>query len=89
MKYLFISFLVTIIFVFLLTSRLVRIIPGVTAVEFVGGCQIEYHDKTTQPNITLVFACPRFDAIKFWPLPFQQPWEEETFPFPKNHGLIS
>jgi hypothetical protein len=32
---------------------------------------------TTQPVRPLVLACPRVDAIRLWPLPVQQPWEED------------
>jgi hypothetical protein len=27
----------------------------------------------------LVLACPRMDMLKFWPLPVQQPWYEDSF----------
>ena len=31
----------------------------------------------SQPEQTLVLACPRIDAIRLWPLPLEQPWDED------------
>ena len=31
----------------------------------------------SQPMRTLVLACPGVDAIRLWPMPMQQPWEED------------
>jgi hypothetical protein len=77
LKVFFLAFLTTILLVFLLASRAEEIIPGVTAVRLVTGCQVEFYDIHTQPVFTTVLACPRVDSIRLWPLPFLQPWYEE------------
>ena len=32
---------------------------------------------TIQPLRTLALACPGIDYIRLWPLPIQQPWDED------------
>jgi hypothetical protein len=76
-KVFFLAFLVTVLLVLLLASRISRPVSGVIEVSLVAGCQVEFHDIHTQPVFTTVLACPRVDSIRLWPLPFLQPWYEE------------
>jgi hypothetical protein len=77
LKAFFLAFLVTVLLVFLLASRINRPISGVTEVKLVADCQVEFYDIHTQPVFTTVLACPRTDSIRLWPLPFLHPWYEE------------
>jgi hypothetical protein len=40
-------------------------------------CELWDDLPPSQPVRTLVLACPGVDAIRFWPLPVQQPWEKD------------
>jgi hypothetical protein len=73
----FISFIISLALGYaLLATRTSDIVPGATAIELVGRCQLIFFDTRLQPMNTLVLACPRHDMIRLWPLPVQQPWFE-------------
>jgi hypothetical protein len=80
-----IVFLVTI----LLLSRSEQIKPVVTTIKLVAGCQLDFFDRTIQPNNTLVLACPGKDYVRLWPLPVMQPWFEDWLetPTPMENSL--
>jgi hypothetical protein len=40
----------------------------------IGACVVEWY----QVRGILVFACPRMDTIKLWPLPMEQLWFEDA-----------
>jgi hypothetical protein len=50
---------------------------GVTSMDLVVRCQIDFLDKNVQPFFTVVYACPGKDYIRLWPLPVMQPWFED------------
>lgn len=80
-----ISFLAPVLLTLLLVSRSKEIVPGVTAVRLVGGCQVELYDTSAQPVFTVAFSCPGVDTIRLWPLPVLQDWQEKPDPIP---GLV-
>jgi hypothetical protein len=60
-----------------LTFRTYQLIKNAWATRLVADCELWEVLPLSQPTRTLVLACPGVDAIRFWPLPVQQPWEED------------
>jgi hypothetical protein len=78
-KAFWLSFLITLLLSLFLASRTYELIPGVTAMRLIKGCELDFfHDTRLQPVFTVALACPRVDYIRLWPLPIKQPWSEET-----------
>jgi hypothetical protein len=78
-KAFWLSFLITSFLASFLASRTYQLIPGVTAMKLINGCELDFfHDTSLQPVFTVALACPRVDYIRLWPLPIKQPWSEET-----------
>lgn len=46
-------------------------------IKLIAGCELWDIVPPSQPERTLVLACPRMDGIRLWPLPLQQPWVED------------
>jgi hypothetical protein len=61
----------------LLTIKISQPIPGATAIELVGRCDLVYIDTRLQPFVTIVLNCPGVDSMRLWPLPIKQPWSED------------
>jgi len=73
-----ISFIVTLIVGYLVLSiNIDRSVPGASAIELIGRCNLILFDTRLQPVNTLVFGCPRMDMFRLWPLPIQHPWFED------------
>ena len=74
---LFVSLITTLQLFSVLTARSYQLTEDAWATELVADCELWDILPPSQPVRTLVLACPRVDAIRFWPLPVQQPWEED------------
>jgi hypothetical protein len=61
----------------ILTSRTYQLTEHARATQLVVGCELWDVVPPSQTTRTVVLACPGVDAIRLWPLPVQQPWEEE------------
>ena len=71
-------FVITTIQLFsVLTARSYKLTEDAWVTELVAECELWDVLPPSQPVRTLVLACPGVDAIRFWPLPVQQPWEED------------
>ena len=60
-----------------LTARSYQLTEDAWATELVAGGELWDVLSPSQPARTLVLACPGVDAIRVWPMPVQQPWEED------------
>jgi hypothetical protein len=58
-----------------LTSRTYQLAEDARATQLFADCELWDIVPPSQPTRTLVLACPGVDAIRFWPLPVQQPWD--------------
>ena len=63
----------------ILAARTTYPVDGVTTIRLVGRCELDYFDNTAQPVHTLALACQGIDYIRLWPLPVQQPWDEDLW----------
>jgi hypothetical protein len=71
-------FLIIALVSLMIVLNMKEISPGVTTIQLVGNCEIEIYSGSVQRVFTAVFACPRTDMIRFWPLPVVQPWFEKS-----------
>lgn len=56
--------------------RVYQLTENARITQFVADCELWDILPPSQPTRTLVLACPGVNAIRFWLLPVQQPWEE-------------
>jgi hypothetical protein len=75
-KKLLIGFVIGFLIGAVVLGRIYEQRPGTFIIELVR-CQVEIYNPPAQPVTTVVFACPRVDAIRFWPIPVVQPWYED------------
>ena len=70
-------FVITTIQLFsVLTARSYQLTEDALGHRLVADCELWDVLPPSQPVRTLVLACPGVDAIRLWPLPVQQPWDE-------------
>jgi hypothetical protein len=74
---LLVSVITTIQLFSVLTARSHKLTEDAWVTELVADCELWDVLPPSQPVRTLVLACPGVDAIRLWPLPVQQPWEED------------
>jgi hypothetical protein len=60
----------------ILRTKSYKLTEDAWVTELVADCELWDVLPPSQPERTLVLACPGVDAIQFWPLPVQKPWEE-------------
>jgi hypothetical protein len=60
-----------------LTARSYQLTEDAWATQLIAECELWDVLPSSQPVRTLVLACPGVDALCFWSLPVQQPWEED------------
>jgi len=60
-----------------LTSRTYQLTEDAWATQLVANCELWVVLPPSQSVRTLVLACSGEDPIRVWPLPAQQPWEED------------
>ena len=58
-------------------SRTYQLTENANSLELVADCKLWDIFPPSQPSRTLVLACPGVDAIRLWPLPVEQPWDED------------
>ena len=61
-----------------LTSSTYQLTEDARATRLIADCELWDVFPPSQPVRTLVLACSGVDAIRFWPLPVQQPWDEDA-----------
>ena len=76
-KAIWLSFLITLLLVLFLASRIEQPVAGATSVKLIAGCSLDVLDTRLQPVFTVALACPRTDYIRLWPLPIKKPWFED------------
>ena len=54
-----------------------KVMDGIYTVDFLGICNFDFYDRSVLPQCTIGFHCPRFDYMKIWPFPIEQPWDGE------------
>jgi hypothetical protein len=57
-----------------LDARTFSPIEGITAMNLVSGCQLQYYTPPAQPEDKLLLACPGMDTMRLRPWPVEQPW---------------
>ena len=51
-----------------LDARMFSPIEGITTMDLVGGCQLQYYYPPAQAGDTLLLTCPGIDTMQLWPL---------------------
>jgi hypothetical protein len=70
-------FVITTIQLFsVITARSYKLTEDAWVTKLVADCELWDVLSPSQLVRTLFLACRGVDAIRFWPLPVQQPWEE-------------
>ena len=70
------SFVITVLILLFLSSRIEQPLPGLTRIELVVGCQMNLFDTRLQPAFTVTLDCPSVDSIRLWPFPILLEWDE-------------
>ena len=71
-------FLIALICIWALISpNSYKVTDGIYTIDLLGFCQFDVYDTTILPEVTIVYRCPRVDAIKIWPLPVESPFQGE------------
>jgi hypothetical protein len=57
-----------------LDARTFSPVEGITAMNLVSGCQLQYYTPPVQSENTLMLTGPSMDMMRLLPLPVEQPW---------------